>query len=83
MAVQIIKKAYILCINNIRRPICQQRELILIQEETMQVRTHTEVLLFHQTIMMAVTGHQLILEGILVLEEEMLHRKVVRTEDNR
>ena len=49
----------------------------------MQARTHTEVLLFHQTIMMAVTGHQLILEGILVLEEEMLHRKVVRMEDNR
>ena len=49
----------------------------------MQARTHTEVLLFHQTIMMEVTGHQLILEGILVLEEEMLHRKVVRMEDNR
>ena len=38
----------------------------------MQARTHTEVLLFHQTIMMAVTGHQLILEGILVFADERI-----------
>ncbi len=44
----------------------------------MQDRTLIEDLLFHQTIMMEVIGHQLILETLQVLEEEMLLQKAER-----